>query len=215
MKKIRKRLLYPALLAVIAGLVIASCSKYPSYTVNTSDLDMVWTNYSESADFMQYKTYFVPDTILIDSNATPEEKEYMQEYYEFILAAVNSNMQERNYVRVDSSDNPDMGIGISIISRKNYVYSYNWWYYYPPYWGWPGYGYYYPWYSYLGSYEEGALIIDLSDLKNINHDNRQIDALWGALIGGVLTNNSGLLDQRLQNYIDQAFEQSPYLLTNP
>lgn len=208
-------MLYPALLAVLAGLVIVSCSKYPSYTVNTSDLDMVWTNYSESADFMAYKTYFVPDTILIDSNATPEEKEYMQEYYEFILDGVNSNMQERNYVRVDSSDNPDMGIGISIISRKNYVYSYNWWYYYPPYWGWPGYGYYYPWYTYLGSYEEGALIIDLSDLKNINHDNRQIDALWGALIGGVLTNNSGLLDQRLQNYIDQAFDQSPYLLTNP
>jgi len=215
MKKIRKRHFYTAFLAVIAGLAFASCSKYPSYTVDTSDMDMVWTNYSETADFMDYKTYYVPDTILVDSAATPDEKEYLQQYYESILERVNSNMQDRNYVRVDSSDNPDLGLGISIITRTNYVFSYSWWYYYPPYWGWPGYGYYYPWATYLGSYEEGALIIDMSDLKNINHDSKQINALWAAMIGGVLTSNSGLLDQRLYDYIDQAFDQSPYLLTNP
>ncbi len=215
MKMIRKRHLFPAFLAVIAGLAIASCSKYPSYTVDTSDLDMVWTNYSETADFMEYKTYYVPDTILIDSTATEAEIEHLQQYYEVILERVNSNMEERNYVRVDSTDNPDLGLGISIITRTNYVFSYSWWYYYPPYWGWPGYGYYYPWATYLGSYEEGALIIDMSDLKNINHDSKQINALWAAMIGGVLTSNSGLLDQRLYDYIDQAFDQSPYLLTNP
>ena len=55
----------------------------------------------------------------------------------------------------------------------------------------------------------------MSDLKNINHDSKQINALWAAMIGGVLTNNSSLLDQRLYDYIDQAFDQSPYLLTNP
>jgi hypothetical protein len=202
-------------MAVVAGLAIASCSKYPSYTVDTSDLDMVWTNFSETADFMGYKTYYVPVTILIDSTATDQEKEYFQQYYESILDRVNTNMQERNYVRVDSSDNPDLGLGISIVTRTNYVFSYSWWYYYPPYWGWPGYGYYYPWSTYLGSYEEGALIIDMSDLKNINHDSKQINALWAAMIGGVLTNNSSLLDQRLYDYIDQAFDQSPYLLTNP
>jgi len=207
-------MLWSGLLVLALVLMIASCSKYPTYTVNTSDLDMVWTNYDEAADFMQYKTYYVPDTILIDSNATDEEKKYAQEYYESILEKIVANMSERNFTRVDSSENPDMGMGVSIISQTNYMFSYSWWYYYPPYWGWPGYGYSYPWSTYLGSYEEGALIIDLSDLKNIDHANTQINALWAAMIGGVLTNNSGLIDTRLYGYIDQAFDQSPYLLTN-
>ena len=215
MKKTLKRFFVPAIILAFAGLMIASCSKYPTYTVNTSDMDMVWTNYNESTDFMQYKTYYIPDTILIDSTATPEEREYFQQYYETILIKINTNMQERNFVKVDSSANPDLGMGVSIITRTNYVFSYNYWWGYPGYWGWPGYGYYYPWATYLGSYEEGALIIDISDLKNIDHTNKTINALWASMIGGVLTDNNGLIDQRLIDQIDQAFEQSPYLYTNP
>lgn len=197
------------------GLMIASCSKYPTYTVNPSDLDMVWTQYKETADFTQYKTYYVPDSILLDSNESQEDIKYLQEYYKTILDEINSNMQQRNFVRVDSSDNPDLGMGVSIVTRTTYVYSYNWWYYYPGYWGYPGYSYYYPWGTYLGSYEEGAVIMDLADLKNIDHSNKQIDALWASMIGGVLSNNSAVIDKRLISMIDQAFKQSPYLLTNP
>ena len=214
MKKSIKRFLFPAMLIAFTGLVIASCSKYPTYTVNSSDLDMVWTQYKETADFTQYKTYYIPDSILMDSTATPEEIAYMQEYYETILNKINTNMQARNFVKVDSSDSPDLGMGVSIITRTTHVVSYSWWYYYPGYWGYPGYSYYYPWGTYLGSYEEGALIIDLADLKNIDQSNKLIHALWAAMIGGVLSNNDGLIDKRLINQIDQAFEQSPYLLTN-
>lgn len=108
-RKIRKRHLYSALLAEVAGLAIASCSKYPSYTVDTCDLDMVWTNFSETDDFIGYKTYYVPDTTLTDSTATDQEKAYFQQYYASVLDRVNTSMQERNYVRVVSSDNPDRG----------------------------------------------------------------------------------------------------------
>ena len=117
MKRSILRILYHGLLLAIMGLVIASCSKYPTYDVNTSDLDMVWTNYDDASDFAQYKTYYVADTLLIDSTATPEEKAEIQEYYESILAEVNANMQALNYVRVDSSADPDIGMGISIVSR--------------------------------------------------------------------------------------------------
>jgi hypothetical protein len=209
-----KRPVISALVLIIAGLTIVSCSKYPTYTVYTEDLDMVWTNYDESADFMKYKTYYVPDTVFIDSTATPEEQEYFQTYYSLILEEVNQNMQERNFVRVDSTQDPDLGLAISIITRTNYVFSYNYWWSYPPYWGYPGYGYYYPWATYMGSYEEGAIVVDMSDLSNIDHTNRRISAMWAAMIGGVLTEKNSLIDQRLIQQIDQAFEQSPYLLTN-
>jgi len=209
MKQLLGRFFYPAVLMVFAGLMVASCSKYPTYSVDTSDMDMVWTNFNESADFTLYKTYYVPDSLIVDSTATPQEKAHYQEYYESVLEKINANMEARNFVRVDSSANPDMGMGVSIITRENYVFSYNYW------WGYPGYGYYYPWATYLGSYEEGALIIDISDLKNIDHTNKTINALWATMIGGVLTNNSGLVDTRLFDYIDQAYKQSPYLVTNP
>ena len=215
MKRSILRILYPGLLLAIMGLMIASCSKYPTYDVNTSDLDMVWTNYDDASDFTQYKTYYVADTLLIDSTATPEEKAEIQEYYESILAEVNANMQALNYVRVDSSADPDIGMGISIVTRTNHVISYSYWYYYPGYWGWPGYGYYYPWGTYLGSYEEGALIIDMVDLKNIDTINKKINVMWAALIGGVLTGRgSTVISQRLIGGIDQAYVQSPYLGTS-
>lgn len=215
MKNNLRRFIYPAILVVFAGLMFASCSKYPTYTVNTSDMDMVWTNSKESTDFTLYKTYYVNDSIYVDSSLSPQDKAKYQEYYEEVLATFNKNMQARNFVRVDSSQKPDLGVGVSIITRENYVYSYNYWYGYPGYWGYPGYGYYYPWSTYLGSYEEGALIIDLSDLKNIDYANKTINALWACMIGGILTSNSGFVDTRLFGYIDQAFVQSPNLVTNP
>lgn len=209
-----KRVLYPALLLAMVGLIIASCSKYPTYTVNTSDLDMVWTNYDESIDFAQYKTYFVPDSILLEDDVDEDDAKALQKYYESILVEVDKNMAALNYVRVDSTSNPDIGVGVSIVTQTTYVYSYNYWWYYPPYWGYPGYGYSYPWSTYMGSYEEGAVIIDLADLKNVNHNTQTINAMWTSLVGGVLTSsNSTVISNRLIGGIDQAFKQSPYLGT--
>jgi hypothetical protein len=214
MKKTLLRFFFPAMLIVMAGLVVTSCSKYPTYTVNTEDLDMVWTEYDEAIDFSQYKTYFVPDTLLVDSTMSAEDKAYIQEYYTNILVEINANMEALNYVRVDSSANPDIGLVISIVTQTNYVFSYSYWYYYPPYWGYPGYGYSYPWATYMGSYEEGALIFDMADLKNINHQGQNINGMWSALRGGVLTGGSSTqVSKRLINGIDQAFAQSPYLGT--
>ena len=214
MKKILKRILLPVVMLSALVLVVAACSKYPTYTVNTSDLDMVWTNYDEAINFAGFKTYYVPDSIILEDDVEPEDAEALQEYYDAVLKEVNDNMAALNYVRVDSSDSPDMGLGITLISRTTHVISYNYWYYYPPYWGYPGYGYYYPWGTYVGSYEEGAVIIDMADLSNIDEENRKINAIWAALVGGVLTGDKKtVISSRLISGIDQACAQSPYLGT--
>jgi len=214
MKKLTKRFFAPVILMAVAGLLITSCSKYPTYTVETSDLDMVWTEYDESINFAEYKTYFIPDTLLVDSTMSDEDKAYIQEYYENILVEINANMAALNYVRVDSSANPDIGMGVSIVTQTNYVFSYSYWWYYPPYWGYPGYGYSYPWATYMGSYEEGALIFDMADLRNIDHQGKNIKGIWSALCGGILTNRTSTqISKRLIDGIDQAFAQSPYLGT--
>ena len=210
---IRRNLLTFLALAALAFL-IAACSKYPTYTVNTSDLDMVWTNYDDSKNFADYKTYYVPDSIILEDDVDEDDAKALQEYYESVLAEVNDNMAALNYERVDSSASPDLGLGITILTRTTHVVSYNYWYYYPPYWGYPGYGYSYPWGTYMGSYEEGAVIIDMADLKNIDNVNQRINAIWAAMVGGVLTDDKKtVVSSRLINGIDQAFAQSPYLGT--
>lgn len=214
MKKSLYRIALSSMLLFSLAFIVVSCSKYPTYTVNTSDLDMVWTNYDEAINFAGFKTYYVPDSIILEDDVEPEDAEALQEYYDAVLKEVNDNMAALNYVRVDSSDNPDMGLGITLISRTTHVISYNYWYYYPPYWGYPGYGYYYPWGTYVGSYEEGAVIIDMADLTNIDEENRKINAIWAALVGGVLTGDKKtVISSRLISGIDQAFAQSPYLGT--
>lgn len=215
MKKTRKRFFGSVILLSLAGLVIASCSKYPTYTVETSDLDMIWTNYDQSKNFAEFKTYYVPDSIILEGDVDEKDKEALQKYYESILVEVNANMEALNYTRVlDTVQKPDIGMGITILTRTTYVVSYNYWWYYPPYWGYPGYGYSYPWGTYMGSYEEGAVIIDMADLKNIDQTNKTIKAMWAALVGGVLTGNiNTVISTRLINGIDQAFAQSPYLGT--
>ena len=214
MKSPAKRTLLTLMVLAALVFIIAACSKYPTYTVNTSDLDMVWTNYDDSKNFAEYKTYYVPDSIILEDDVDEEDAEALQEYYESVLAEVNDNMAALNYERVDSSANPDLGLGITLLTRTTYVVSYNYWYYYPPYWGYPGYGYYYPWGTYMGSYEEGAVIIDMADLKNVDYANQRINAIWAALVGGVLTGDKKtVISSRLINGIDQAFNQSPYLGT--
>ena len=207
MKKSFKRILYPALLLTVVGLIIGSCSKYPTYDVNTSDLDMVWTDYNDTVNYAAYKTYYVPDSMILDEDMDEKDKEDLQAYYEAVLVEVNKNMTALNYERVDSIGNPDLGISITIVTRTTYVVSYSYWWYYPPYWGYPG-------YSYAGSYEEGAVILDMADLKNSTPGQQKFTSLWSALIGGVLSgSSSNMISSRLVGGIDQAYLQSPYLGT--
>lgn len=205
---------------MFAGLVFASCSKRPTYDIGTADLDMVYTYYDVNLDFGSYKTYNLVDSLNIDEGElTPDEIAYIKEYYKDVFVRIRDNMNARGYVEVDTAANPDLGIGVSIITRESYIIYWGWWYdwgYWGSsyYWGYPGYGYWYPWSPSVASYEEGAIIIEMTDLKNPDNVNQMLNMAWASLIGGVLSNNKSLIDERLIQQIDQAFEQSPYLVTN-
>ncbi len=91
---------------------------------------------------------------------------------------------------VNGSAKPDLVINVSRIYNTNTgIIQYdNYYNYYGSMWdpynyGYPGYGYYSP-YSYATyTIREGALSIDLLDLKNASTNNR-IQVLWTGLIRG-------------------------------
>ncbi len=217
MKKLFKRQTF-FLFVVVMGLIIISCSKNPTYTIETSDRDMVYTQFMEGTDFADYKTYFISDSMVFDEDddISADEKAMLQKTYEAVSAELVVNMNQRNYTQVMTEEGTDLAFSISIVTQTTYVFGYGGWWGYPG-WGYPGWGYpgyYYPWYQYLGSYEDGAVITDMIDLKNADSTSQTVDMPWSCLIGGILSSSSSANTQRLTGYVDVAFEQSPYIKTN-
>ena len=217
MRKIFKRQTF-YMFAVVMGLLVISCSKNPTYTVETSDRDMVYTEYIEGTNFADYKTYFIPDSIVFDEDddLSNEEIAMLQTTYEEIAKQIAIHMNDRNYVESANEAGSDLAFSISIITRTTHVFGYGGWWGYPG-WGYPGWGYpgyYYPWYQYLGSYEDGAVISDMIDLTNADTTSTNLEMPWSFLIGGLLSSSNTVNTQRLVDYVGVAFKQSPYIQTN-
>jgi hypothetical protein len=133
------------------------------------------------------------------------------------INAVKKYMQQFGYTLVAKNESPDVGININrIINTSTGVINYNdYWNFYggywdPYYWGYPGYGYNVP-YSYsIYQIREGALSIDLLDLKNAVHNNNEIKVVWTGLIRGSGIFNASTADSQVK----ALFDQSNYLRTN-
>lgn len=123
-------------------------------------------------------------------------------------------MQSNGYTLVNKNVNPDLGINVTriyntstgVISYNNYYNNSYGGFYDPFYWGYGGYGYYSP-YSYATySVKEGALSIDMLDLKNAAQKNK-IDLVWTGLIRGSGIFNANTAPQQ----VNTLFNQSSYL----
>ncbi len=108
-----------------------------------------------------------------------------------------------------------MGVDISqIINTTTGVVSYpDYWGYYgsyydPYYWGYGGYDYYVPYAYDVYTVREGALAIDLLDLKNAATTNK-INLVWTGMIRGEGIFNAATADSQVK----ALFDQSSYLKT--
>ena len=84
----------------------------------------------------------------------------------------------------------------------------------PFYWGYGGYSYYNPIYygpTYYSTYQvtQGALTIDILNLKDAKDDNT-IHPVWSAIARGTGVFNSANVESQVKAF----FDQSPYLATN-
>ena len=116
---------------------------------------------------------------------------------------------------VGKNANPDIGVNVSriyntstgVISYNDYFNGYGG-FYDPFYWGYGGYGYYSPYRYATYTIREGALSIDMLDLKQASTSN-QIKVIWSGLIRG-----SGVFNANTAaSQVNMLFQQSPYLRT--
>jgi Domain of unknown function (DUF4136) len=204
-----KNVMWLSILAL--GTMFTSCSKDPLANLTDDETRIYITDHDSSANFSSYKTFSISDSVAVinDGRASKQITSTDQAF----INAVKGELQAKGYSLVSKGSNPDIGVNVTriyntstgIISYNNYYDSYGG-YYDPYYWGYGGYDYYSP-YSYATySIKEGALSIDLLDLKGAATANR-INVIWTVLIrGSGIFNSSTAATQ-----VNMLFNQSAYL----
>ena len=206
-------------ISVILGLAVAAlaytgCKKEPLNNLTAEESRIYITDHDSSVNFSNFKTFAISDSITVIKNGN-SEKMVTAEGSAFIAAATKYLMQ-MGYVEVSNDQSPDLGVNVNrIINTATGYISYNdYWNYYgsyydPYYWGYPGYGYYIPYAYSVYQIKEGAISLDILDLKNASEDNK-INVIWTGLIRG-----SGIFDASIaDSQVKALFAQSPYLKTN-
>lgn len=200
-------------LSFLLMVMMAGCYKSPDFD-DLSDNFTVSTNRDVEANFANYKTFHVSDTIAFASS-NPKDSIIVGADAKTVVDAVKANMAARGYVFVARSAKPDLGIKVGALKDVDAGVIYpGWWYGYPGWGGW--WGGYYPYYPYGGVpyvITTGNVIVDLVDLKNAGATPK-LTVLWNAFVGGSLATTSGVNAQLSVDAINQAFIQSPYLKTN-
>lgn len=205
----KKRIL-KVILPVLVSFSLWNC--YPDGAEFYEDTDITFTSFEPDFDFQSRSTYALPDKIVIDLEIKNGDTTFvfMNDKYAIpILEAIDRNMEDFGWDKVNINQNPDMVLtpGAKRNTTVMYSYWYSWWYgsFYPG-WGW-----YYPPYFTVSTYTTGSIIIIMAD-PNIENPINLSRAAW-TMVGNGLLSGSGDID-RATDAIDQAFIQSPYLKLN-
>lgn len=199
---------YFLMVAVVLGAV--ACEKSPDMDESDSRMT-VYTDYDSEADFTDYKTYFLPDSLL---DVGSMKAAYWHDANAMMLVKeVEHQMHERGYVRINDpakKSEADLGIQISYVSETNRVvsggYCCGWWnpWYWGPMWG----SLYYP-YPVSYSYSTNTLVMEMLDLTD-KSEHARIPVIWRSQASGYEYSpmyNIPLLQESIQ----QAFRQSDYI----
>ena len=201
-----------AVMACAVIFMITSCTKDPLKDLSDEESRIYITQRDNTVNFRAFKTFTIADSVAyINNNQLVTRFTAVDAQF---IEAIRNQMQQRGFVFVSRNQNPDIGITVSriyttyqgIVDYTNYYYDY----WDPLYWGYTGSSYFFP--SYYGVYQvtEGALSVDMLNLKDAPSTN-QIKSIWNGFIRG-----SGIFSsQNVNSQVEALFTQSPYITSNP
>jgi hypothetical protein len=217
---------------------IASCYEYHDDTY-LDELDITLTYYDTTANFQNYNTFAIRDSVGIISDYLSDSE--IDAFYrpnggnDQIKSLVRQYMIDLGYTEVSSDENFDLGVNLVVAAVENTeYYYYGWWYGYYGYYGWyydgwyPYYGY--PWYPVSYTYQKGALLMELADGESIREYREWADGktqgeienadpdevppvkfVWQSVVSGIAGSEKSYNQERTERGIKEAFDQSPYL----
>ena len=206
------------LFSALAIVAVTSCHKEPSPQDSDNEY-LVYTAPAKNVDFTQFMTFDIADSVLVIGQA---DKPYYSKSNNALalIQQYRINMEKRGFIYTPSNPSAQLGIQLTYVEKtERFVRYYSdpyWWLDYPGYWpsnnrgNWTGWYYPYP-LSY--TYTTHALITDIVDLTPVTSvdDSKPLTIVWSAYIGGPASSSVSFDVKRMQESIDQAFVQSPYL----
>ncbi|MGA8891787.1 MAG: DUF4136 domain-containing protein [Anaeromyxobacteraceae bacterium] len=204
-------------LALVAVALLASAcgNDFIPPSVNTGVA--VLTYRAPGVDFGSFATYAIVNkiTVVNDTTGVPE---YSYQSAPAILGAIEKNMAANGYVlvaRVDPENPPqvpvdaDLAMNVSVLVGTDYAFiPCDYW----GFWGWPDYGCDAPWV--WVPYRVGTLLMELGDLGGKQPGPPPVvPRVWAGAGYSVLTPENAKNTQIAIDAVNQAFAQSPYLVT--
>ena len=180
-------------------------------------------DYDKDANFGAIQTFVMPDSVvaIVPPESVATALPFNHDYDDLILNGVAEHLAALGYTRLptfDPDNPPDVVVTIRGIAVRNtdiYV-SYPWW----GYWGWygwpccygPGWGVGYPIVTAV-EYDVGTIVVDMWDRRRTDESQTEgrVPAIWVAALRGLLTDSPADAPFRIDQAIDRAFAQSPYL----
>jgi hypothetical protein len=202
----------PAVLVVVLALGLAGC--YPGGPESLGELSTVITVKNPDADFTGLRNYAMIDKVF-EIDAGDDSEPLDPRYEDTILEEIQAQMEAAGFARVDTSATQDIDVYLQVgaVVREVWVYWYDWGYY--P--GYPGYPGYYPPTVGVASFEQGSIVWQFSDVRELqdpgNEDAKAI-LNWVGGINGAVANTTSTNEAGIRNGIRQAFAQSPYIVAD-
>ncbi len=203
------------LLLLTTGGVLTSCRDNALTDLSPADSPVYITNYDNSINFGQYKTFSLPDSVVVQSNDNYQtvRSDIADQFVSNVAAALTA----RGFQRVEKGQSADLGVAIVRVDNQYTGIASNPYSYYSNYWGGGlgglgGYGYspyYQSYYTYQVS--ERYWEIQMVDLKNApttsGTDKPLLNVIYNATVRG-----SDVADTQAVDMATNAiFSQSPYL----
>ena len=213
-----RRPLAVALLTLSIGMGVSACTDNAVNSLSPADSNVLITNYDRTVNFSQYKTFSLPDSVIVESNdgytrsGQPVEQQ--------IVAQVAQEMTAKGYTRGSAGQAADLGVAVTRVNNQYTGVTTNPYAGYGNYWG-SGYGYggyssYYPSYYQYYQVSERYWRVELVDLKNSpittpttdpKAPQNQLHVIYQAELRG-----NGIFDAAsINKLVTDAFAQSTYL----
>jgi hypothetical protein len=196
------------------AIIASSCRKDPADNLDGNEAIVYITEHDSTVNFSNYQTFRIADSVSVVKDGSFQGRAGTA-YDNALIAAIQQAMVQRGFVlQSDQSKTPDLGINVSRITTSyTGVVSYNDYYggygsYWDPYyWGYGGYDYYFPYAFGTYTFREGALSVDVLDLKNPDTATNKLKTVWTGLARGTGIFN----DNNVGEIVQSLFSQSAYL----
>ncbi|WP_020599938.1 DUF4136 domain-containing protein [Spirosoma panaciterrae] len=210
-RQVRKGGLWVLLLLAVGGS-LSACRENAIDDLSAADSPVYITNYDKSVNFGQYKTFSLPDSVIIETNTgyVPAQNSVSTQFVNNIA----NTLTARGFQRVAKGDSADLGVAIIRVNKQYTGVGVDPYGYYSSYWGYGygGYGGYYPYYPTYYTYQVAdqyweIQIVDLKNSTTNSSGQKQVNVIYDATIRGTDVTDTQSVDAATT----AIFNQSMYL----